>query len=167
MIKNLNLRLADTTDLESLATILNRANSKRDKLIVPSSHDNKTLKEVQDRMVRNSAWTLLAEIEDRIVGFILTHPLINKDGTVQDSQTEHLSLIMVDPDYWGLGIAGALLKESFNHAKSNGKTKISLWTRKQDNDRARNLYERYDFLLSGVERKSEYGEQVQYIKKIR
>ena len=59
--------------------------------------------------------------------------------------------IAVRKECWGTGIAQHLLEESISEAKRRGVRKIYLTVR-SDNERARALYERNGFKLSGTDR---------------
>jgi ribosomal protein S18 acetylase RimI-like enzyme len=71
---------------------------------------------------------------------------------------------MIEPNYWGRGIGGMLLDIAANSARQADKQQLLLWTRAEDNERARGLYERKGYSLTERTRISQHGHglQVQY-----
>lgn len=75
---------------------------------------------------------LIDRLDGRAAGFALLAP--------QESSVE-LFYLAVDPDVWGLGVAGRLLHRVDEHAGRLGREHLELWVI-EDNDRAVTTYER-------------------------
>ncbi|OEH92359.1 GNAT family N-acetyltransferase [Bacillus solimangrovi] len=87
---------------------------------------------------------LVAEIEDRIVGF---SRCAGNDLKRFSHKVEFGVCVL--KKYWGYGIGNNLLKESLSWADSNGIKKVTLNVL-ETNEKAINLYERYGFEIEGV-----------------
>lgn len=157
-------RQADHSEIGALALVYERAIAGRDGSPLPIAVEDASpsFDEILSRMERIAAWTCVAACGEKIVGFALSHPLLDTKYADVDSDTEHLSFLMVDPDYWGQRVGSRLLDITAEHARENAKRRVTLWTREPDNARARSVYEHKGFTLTGVHRTTENGPQVQY-----
>lgn len=72
-------------------------------------------------------------------------PARQSDGTFSDT-IAHLSGVSVHPDWWGRGIAGAMLIFMLEQLRASGFTDVQLWVL-ETNARARRLYERIGWRL--------------------
>lgn len=162
--ESFGFRQANPHELAELTIVMERANAGRDGNPLPTSMEGKSeaIEAMRARMNKIAAETYVATLGEKIVGFSMSHPLIDPEHTDSDGDTQHLSLLMVDPDYWGERIASKLMDITVEHARNSGKRQLTLWTRKADNSRAQAVYGHKGFILTGVERLSEHGEQVQY-----
>jgi len=164
MIETAAFREGEATDIAAFALVTERANAQRDGIHVPLAASDATLESVQVRMDRVKAHAFAAVVGERVVGYALSHPLIEGQdlNPLEDPDTEHLAMLMVDPDYWGKKIASNLLALTVERAQSHGKRRVTLWTRKDNNERTRSFYEHNGFVLSGAEKANDAGRRVHY-----
>jgi GNAT superfamily N-acetyltransferase len=64
--------------------------------------------------------------------------------------TSFLDLIYVAPDRWGEGIGAMTLDAVLAEAARRGAPTIYLWTREEDNERAKRLYRSRGFIPTGT-----------------
>lgn len=153
-------REAKPADYYDVALVMARANAQRDGESVPSTlDDNNSLDDVLLRINRASAWTYVAACGEKVVGFTLCHAVMDPESLSPD--TEHLSLLMVDPDYWGMRVASQLLDLTVEHARDLNRLRVTLWTQ-SSNARARAFYAHKRFIYGSIKRPSAAGWQVQY-----
>ena len=69
-----------------------------------------------------------------------------------------ISMVFVDPDRWGEGIAKRLMRHLFAQAQERGYERYQLWTQ-AENHRAQALYEGLGFGPSGREKDDDLGER--------
>lgn len=157
-------RQADPSEVEEITLVQERANAARDGNPLPTAieSDGQAIGAMKARMNRIEAQVNVATLGEKIVGFSLTHLLVDSEHSISNSDTQHLSLLMVDPDYWGRRVASRLLDIAAEQARNSGRRHLTLWTRVANNSRARTVYAHKGFILTGIERTSEYGDQVQY-----
>ena len=80
--------------------ILDQATAQRDHQKPPQVASETSLKDVSERIHRVSAQTFVAESLGNITGFAISHPLIDTDSLSPSAvDTDHLALLMTDPDY--------------------------------------------------------------------
>jgi 8-oxo-dGTP pyrophosphatase MutT (NUDIX family)/GNAT superfamily N-acetyltransferase len=79
----------------------------------------------------------------------------------------HISSVVTDPARWGEGLAGSSLTGVMSQARRRGFARCQLWVMEQ-NPRARRLYERAGFELSGRRpRRHDHGEtMVHYVREL-
>jgi GNAT superfamily N-acetyltransferase len=102
------------------------------------------------RPVRPRAARLVAEVDGRIVGFVLVGPA---DGRV-DAQEGEVYALNVAPDAWGAGHGGDLLGSGVAALTDAGFARAVLWVH-PGNHRARSFYEREGWRPDGAERQQE------------
>ncbi|MFF7160281.1 GNAT family N-acetyltransferase [Streptomyces sp. NPDC008086] len=90
---------------------------------------------------------LVAEEEDRVVGWACHGPYRNGEAHTEDAE---LYALYVDPVRYGAGTGHALLQESIRRCTAAGRRRMLLWVLK-DNTRARRFYERAGFRADGAE----------------
>jgi ribosomal protein S18 acetylase RimI-like enzyme len=74
----------------------------------------------------------------------------------------YVAMIFIRPAYWGAGLGGRLTTELIEAGAAAGYETVRLWTQ-HTNSRARTLYERLGFALTGREHPTEIGElMIQY-----
>jgi GNAT superfamily N-acetyltransferase len=109
-------------------------------------------------------WAYTAHSSDRLAGFVLGYPSTKENtGTVaRDPDGELLAQLMCEPLEWGRGIGGTLLDFAATIARFRGRRYMTLWTT-NDNARARQLYERKGYVVTGHTRISpQFGSMVHY-----
>ena len=93
---------------------------------------DQALASVERRLGLDGARLLTAARGGRAAGFVLFAPVA--------AQVE-LFYLAVDPDFWGAGVAGALLRSLDQEARGLGLDALTLWVI-DDNQRAISVYER-------------------------
>ena len=138
----LAFRPATQRDIKEMSVLSDRARAKRDQQPHSSTTtDNLEPARISERIRRPGAWTYLAYDGSRLVGFDAGDPTSTEERDAFVEGSEHLGMLMVDPEYWGRGIGGQLLDWVAEHTRGKDAKHIELWTQK-DNVRARTLYER-------------------------
>jgi GNAT superfamily N-acetyltransferase len=156
-------RYANQSEAEELALVFERATAGRDEMFLPTEiEDTQDVGYVEERMNRIEAITRVATWGQNIIGFAISHPLIETESSSDDIDTEHLSLLMIDPDYWGRRVASVLLNMTIDHARDIGRSHLTLWTRAEDNDRAQGVYKHKGFSPTGVFKDTDHGTQFHY-----
>lgn len=163
--ESLCYRPAVEADLGAMALLMERANTFRDGQPLPERiEDESVVEDIRGRMHKPGAWTHVAVDEARLAGFMLGYPYSRGEDAPIDPIKEYLSLLMVEPDYWGRGIASKLLDIAAERARQADKQQLLLWTRADENGHARIVYEHKGYVATGRTRMSRhgYGFQVQY-----
>ena len=150
-------------DLEPIALVIERANARRDEMPEPRMWQvADTAEDLRLRLAKPGAWMQVAQIGQTVVGVALGYPKPETDNEPSET-TEYLSMLFVDPGHWGKRIAGTLLDAVAASAKESNKQHLSLWTRHDDNEHARSVYEHKGFALTGLTRTSFHGRQIEYV----
>ncbi len=157
---NIKYRLSSTRNLEDLALLTDIASAARDKKPLPTQASKYALEGIKERMARQEADTLAAVEGSRIVGYVLTHPLLPYGNNEADADALHLSMMMAHPEYWGTGLAVDLAEAATKRARTLGLRRITLWTNKIDNDRALAFYKKMGFAPNGQQKTNEHGQQI-------
>ena len=100
---------------------------------------------------------LLATYGDKPTGMVVAEPFL-EDGDI-DLTCGHISMVFVDPAYWGSGIGGALIRALQAPPEGQAWTRLSVWTR-NDNRRAIRLYDSCGFVDTGDCAALHEGEQI-------
>jgi GNAT superfamily N-acetyltransferase len=162
-LKSGEFRQASIDDIDELAVVFARAIAQRDELSAPDRAEiNNAREDVKLRMGRVAAWTCAATRDDKIVGFALSHPVLSIENPGQHANTEHLSLLMVDPEHWEGGVGSSLIDRTVDHAREFGRSNLTLWTRLDNNSRTQEIYTHKGFTATGTLRETESGLQIQY-----
>lgn len=114
-----------------------------------------------DRLLQHpTTWSDLTLKEGKLIAFSFGYPR-------EDTDIHHLDTLMVDPDHWGSGRGWDHLNKSITHAALSGAAVIDLWT-DQDNERARALYERSQFIIvrNALRRHASGALQVKYQREL-
>ncbi|RKD32367.1 ribosomal protein S18-alanine N-acetyltransferase [Thermohalobacter berrensis] len=127
---NLILREMETKDLEEVLYIENTC------FTTPWSK-NAFIKEITENKL---AKYIVAQLEDKVVGYGGMWIILDEG---------HITNIAVAPNYRGLGIGSAIVKELINICKKLEINRMTLEVRKS-NIVAQNLYEKYGFKACGV-----------------
>ena len=112
--------------------------------------------EIAEQLVSSDV-ALLATYGARPAGMIVAEPYV-EDGEV-DPTCGHISMVFVDPGYWGSGIGGALVRALQAPPDGQVWTRLSVWTR-SDNRRALRLYDSCGFLDTGDRAALHEGDQI-------
>lgn len=100
---------------------------------------------------------LLATYGAKPAGMIVAEPYL-EDGDI-DPTCGHISMVFVDPGYWGSGIGGALVRALQAPPEGQVWTRLSVWTR-NDNRRALRLYDSCGFVDTGDRAALHEGDQI-------
>lgn len=160
--ESIEFRNAHPQEVGAIALVIARANAQRDGVILPNAVEGSEVLDVQERMARPGAWTYVAVENDQVAGLALGYPRPEEGASPTAEDTEYLSLLMVEPNSWGKGIASRLLDLVAEKARAAGRSRLTLRTREADNDHARSVYEHKGFAFTGVTKDSPYGLQVEY-----
>jgi ribosomal protein S18 acetylase RimI-like enzyme len=160
--QEISMRTGTLADLGALALVMERAYAARDNLELPTTANQAGLNEVRTNLTTPSSWNYIASISTEIVGYTIGFPASEAAITVADPETEYLSQLMVDPDFWGRGIATRLLDRVEARARQVGKRHVILWTRQANNSRSQALYERRQYHRTEETKDGYYGPQYQY-----
>lgn len=131
---------------------------------LPVIADNDQFSDLQERMDRPNAWAYVAVDDNEVAGFALAlgYPRTDESTSATMADTEYLSLLTVEPNSWGKGIASGLLDLVAERARNSGRSRLTLRTRDADNNHARSIYEHKGFVLTGATKDSQYDRQVEY-----
>lgn len=152
-------------DLPGVNLLIERADAQRDGLLLPSVlSDLEMVNKIQKKMLRPGAWADVAVLDDNLAGICLGYPVTEaRDLPSEYADGEYISLLMVEPEYWGRRIASNLLDRTAERTRQRGKRQLLLLTKRDDNSHARAIYEHKGFTLTGDTRLSKYGQQVLYL----
>jgi len=143
--------------------VIARANAQRDGERLPIAASDSQESDLRERLRRPNAWNYVAINQDQIVGFALGYPRTNEQTPAAAADEEYLSLLMVEPNCWRQGIASGLLAKIIHQARDAGRNRLTLYTRKEDNDNAQTFYRHQGFIPTGrTKENSEYGPQDEY-----
>jgi ribosomal protein S18 acetylase RimI-like enzyme len=108
----------------------------------------------------SGAMFAVAALRNRIVGIGHALPARERDG---DGSVipglVHLSMVAVEPEYWGKGLGKAIVRHFLVRAKQSGFETIQLWTH-PTNERAQGLYAGIGFREAGRDKIDERGELI-------
>lgn len=158
----IQIRDAAPQEVGAIALVIARANAQRDGEHLPVVVEDDQLSDLRERMGRPNAWAYVAVDDNEVAGFALGYPRTNERTSPATADTEYLSLLMIEPNYWGRGIASRLLDLIAERARNVGRSHLTLRTRDVDNDHARSVYEHKGFVLTGATKDSQFGRQVEY-----
>jgi GNAT superfamily N-acetyltransferase len=105
-------------------------------------------RELRERLARSTTWCLVAEAEDRPVGYVAVQPASVATVPSDEPGLAHVWHLFVERAYWGSGLARVLLAAALDHARAGGFTAIRLAT-PAGQARARRFYEREGFTVQG------------------
>ncbi len=107
-----------------------------------------------ERVARWSRWLasseihcLVAERDDRIVGFVTVRAATDSDVSAQT--VAEMPTLYIDPDHWRSGLGSALCDAAVQRARDLGFAELVLWVL-EINDRARTFYARRGFRADGA-----------------
>jgi len=153
-------RVATTGDRDAIAALwleANRARSGRDVPVDPEL--------IASRIETDGAFGFVAHEADALVGSLILSPGLTDRGTGPAVPgLAHLNTVAVAPEYWGRGIARTLVGLVLDEARARGYAHIQLFTQ-DHNARARDLYERNGWELTGEEIVDVHGDTlVRYLR---
>ena len=108
-------------------------------------------------LLASSDVALLATYGTKPAGMIVAEPYVEA-GEV-DPTCGHISMVFVDPGYWGSGIGGALVRALQAPPEGQVWTRLSVWTR-SDNRRALRLYDSCGFVDTGDRAALHEGDEI-------
>jgi len=155
-------REALAEEASTLALVNARAYAFRDGEPAPIIAEVDDILDIKERISKPDVWTRVATTGNKVVGFALGYPRVDTESVDETIDTEYLSLLAVDPDFQGHGTASQLLDLVAQDAITNGRDGLVLWTTEADNEHARTFYENRGFELTGSERATKYGHQIEY-----
>jgi GNAT superfamily N-acetyltransferase len=158
-----SIRIGTLQDVGALALVLARANAKRDDLPLPTGVSQASCGDLEGRMNIPGAWTHVAVNAGKAVGFALGYPSSEVSSIPTDSETDYLSLLMVEPEFWGRGVASSLLDSINDYTRQANKQHLVLWTRQANNSRTQSVYLHKGYKLTGKTRDSRHGPQFQFM----
>src|SRR5437764_1500490 len=150
------VRAGVPSDVGAAVAVWQSANTaRRGGIPVPVEHEQR----VRGYLAMADSFLAIAEDGDRLVGMALGMQAREDDGTGPPiPRLCHISMVFVDPDRWGEGIAKRLMRHLFAQAQERGYERYQLWTQ-ADNHRAQALYEGLGFGPSGREKDDDLGER--------
>lgn len=97
----------------------------------------------QSTIAKGAPKVLVAEVEDKVVGFAAIGPSRDEGAGLDDFEIWAIYLL---PAYWGQGIGGQLWQAVRAFSEQCGAGSVSLWVI-ANNERARHFYEAHGFVL--------------------
>ena len=150
---DLLMRLAGPSSVEDLAKLWVDAESSRRASESTSSNPDRALDlKVISRRLGDQPAAMTVVVQGRA-----------DDGASDDPEPglAHVTMVAVRPDLWGRRYGEGVLRHAVERAARLGYRRAQLWT-PASNRRARGLYERLGWTLSGRERRTEDGELIHY-----
>lgn len=161
---DLLMRLAGPSSVDDLAKLWVDAESSRRASESPSSPDHALdLRVITRRLTALIGHTgtipLIARLGDQPAAMTVVVQGRADDGASDDPEPglAHVTMVAVRPDLWGHRYGEGVLRHAVERAARQGYRRAQLWT-PASNRRARSLYERLGWTLSGRERQTEDGE---------
>jgi ribosomal protein S18 acetylase RimI-like enzyme len=162
---DLLMRLAGPSSVEDLAKLWVDAESSRRASESPSSTPAHALdlRVISRRLTALIGHTgtipLIARLGDQPAAMTVVVQGRADDGASDDPEPglAHVTMVAVRPDLWGHRYGEGVLRHAVERAARQGYRRAQLWT-PASNRRARSLYERIGWTLSGRERQTEDGE---------
>ena len=139
------------SDLEGLHRLLTHPAVGRTTMQIPSTEFSRIKERIEPR--RTGLHRLVAIIENQVVGNITVWQYSNP-------RTAHVGYLgmMVDPDYWGVGIGTQLMTEILDIADNWLNLKRVELEVNTDNPPAVGLYEKFGFVIEATKRFHAYGD---------
>jgi len=150
-----NIRIANPEDAKSIARIHVEAWRVAYKGIMPAdflesiSLDARERSWVASLSRSGRGHYVVIEQDGGVAGFCVYGP--PREGGLKSNNTGELVALNIAPSAWGKGLGACLIQHVINSAHSFGWDSICLWVVK-DNSRARELYERFGFVLDAGEK---------------
>ena len=152
----MTVRLATPSDVEAIERIRIDAWREAYRDILPGKYldslDEKSEFKVLEKLLHhqsNEFSVLIAELMNEVSGFAM----IGKPRYETGDNVVELYALNVAPAAWGQGLGATLLDHVLGRVESNGTRLVELWCI-EENQRARDLYERKGFSNSGRKRES-------------
>lgn len=163
--ESITLRELQLVDCKSVALLIERANAQRDDQSLPDHLETEsTVDNLKAKIEKTGTWADVACVDGDIGGIILGYPASEAtDLPPEYLEATYISLLMVEPDHWGKGIASVLLNEAASRTQKNRNQQLLLLTRKANNLHARSIYEHKGYKQTGHTRRSKYGQQLLYL----
>jgi ribosomal protein S18 acetylase RimI-like enzyme len=141
-------RAGEVSDAESVVLLMDQAQAKRkDEPIPKDILSSEDVLICQQTLADPESWSLLVfDHELLAASVIITLGEYNRPQTILAGRML-IDLLMVDPEHWSQGLGSELL-DQVDKAFEKKLERIGLWT-EADNKRARALYERKSYYLTG------------------
>jgi ribosomal protein S18 acetylase RimI-like enzyme len=142
----MRIRAAEITDIESIANVSIKSWRYAYANILPANildslSINNLITEWQGRLTRKNSWTLVAELDGSIVGFMSFGDYrLDSNKNIAEIYT-----IYVDPDYWSVGIGSELFAKGLKEIIEQNFNSIVLWVFAK-NQIGRRFYEKNGFI---------------------
>lgn len=157
------IRPARSDDAEALATVHVRSWQAAYAGLIPQTYlDNLSLARRVDlwkRILAGTAWpssgTLVAEVEDKVVGFVSLFP--SRDDDQDPTLVGEVTSIYTVPEAWGRGIGRALMQAAIGRLTDAGYAAATLWVL-DTNTRARRFYEAGSWRPDGATKCEDRGQ---------
>lgn len=151
------VRAGQATDADAAVAIWRVASTaRRDGVPLPDEHEQR----VRGYLAATESFLAVASDDDVVVGVALGMQALDDDGTGPPLPGLcHISMVFVDPGWWGRGVGQQLMQYLLRTGRDRGYERFQLWTH-TDNHRAQRLYEGIGFRRSGREMSDENGEWI-------
>jgi ribosomal protein S18 acetylase RimI-like enzyme len=148
-------RIAVDADQPLALSVWGSANAARGLVASPQR-----VRRVEEKLSDASGLLVVIVDDEQVVGMALAEPFKDRDGAGPVMPgAGHISMVFVDPDRWGEGLGGHLLRYLHIEMCDTTWAKASLWTR-ATNDRARRLYSRRGYELTGDIKRLPNGDEI-------
>lgn len=163
---SLRTRAGGFGDIERASAIWEDAHAARLGFVPAIARREHNAKLLESRIALPASQFRVCEASSHAVGMVLGSLAHANDG-VGDPLPDvlHVSYMAVDPKNWGRGIASLLLEDLATVAVAAGYRRLQLWVA-NDNDRARNLYERMGYLASGRKKAGDGGVPIVHYERV-
>ncbi|WP_235497522.1 MULTISPECIES: GNAT family N-acetyltransferase [unclassified Frankia] len=156
----ITVRHARGEDLPAALEVWQRANTARGR-----PPDVARVARVHAKLAAPDALLFVAEDGTEILGMLLAETGREDDG--QGPELEelcHISMVFVDPGFWGQRMGESLLRALVDHARGSGYRRLQLWTG-TTNRAAQRLYRRVGFVPSGRVARMRNGEEALHLSR--
>lgn len=152
--------------MDAAAEVWQSAHAVRLGYIPEGARKDRAMAVLYERIALPGAQFLIADQSGKVVGMLLASLAHENDGAgALIPGLLHISYVATHPDYWGKGIATALLDAIAVKAAESGHDALQLWV-VTANARARALYERHGFGFTGREKVDDYGEPIAHYRRV-
>ena len=157
------IRPGNADDFEAAIAVWREANlARRGGRPIAASHEER----VRSYSNIPDAFLLVADDGGDVVGMGVGMQGLEDDGLGPPIEGLcHISMVFVSPDRWGQRIGTNIMTSLLEEARSRAYKRAQLWTH-ADNDRAKRLYERHAFKLSGRQKPDDSGDLIVHYERV-